>query len=264
MRSVCRSIIVLRPCSACDLETIGPRSPRGERLGGGLRVALISVLLDCPKCSVWTSTQRVTLRPWLQPPRRARRARARARVHARSCPLPRRRARCLRSEQRQRGLRGRRPLLRPISPAAPRFIRYEAGGASTATSAAIRTSINVCSHRGSSRRASPAVISASRSRTGVWLVCSAIIAPFVFDDPEEPLDRGVEPTINGTIWRTRHSRPTVVQSSSPFPSEIPWTDEISIVRTILNAHGRLVDPTSRTKPKLVPLQKARPRAHAGD
>ena len=54
----------------------------------------------------------------------------------------------------------------PTSPAAPRFIRYETGGASTATSAAMRTSMSVSRSR-LDAAIEAAVIPARRSRTGV-------------------------------------------------------------------------------------------------
>ena len=56
-------------------------------------------------------------------------------------------------------------LFNPDPPAPPRFSRYDAGGASTATSAAIRTSIIVRSSRLDASMES-AVIRASRSRIG--------------------------------------------------------------------------------------------------
>src|SRR6266496_4711735 len=62
------------------------------------------------------------------------------------------------------------------SPAASRLKAYETGGASTATSAAIRTSINVSASRLDASIES-AVMLARRSRTGVSMVCSGMGSP---------------------------------------------------------------------------------------
>ena len=62
----------------------------------------------------------------------------------------------------------------PTSLAASRFSMYETGGASTATSAAMRTSISVSGSRFDAAIDS-AVMLASRSRTGVSVVDSAMV-----------------------------------------------------------------------------------------
>ena len=66
------------------------RLPVGAKRAGGDRFVITPAPLS-----------RVTPRPRLQPPLRARRVRSRARAHARCCPLPRRRGPCPRSEQRR-------------------------------------------------------------------------------------------------------------------------------------------------------------------
>ena len=64
----------------------------------------------------------------------------------------------------------------PISLATPRFIRYDTDGASTAASAAMRTSISVSGSR-SDASSESAVMLASRSSTGVSLVDPAMTPP---------------------------------------------------------------------------------------
>ncbi len=64
-----------------------------------------------------------------------------------------------------------------LAPAARRLSRYEAGGASTATSAAMRTSISASGSRLEASTES-AVMLASRSRTGVSVVGSAMVLSF--------------------------------------------------------------------------------------
>ena len=66
----------------------------------------------------------------------------------------------------------------PTAPAASRFIAYETGGASTATSAAMRTSMSVCSSRFVAS-SEDAVMSFSRSRSGAPFVDWAMVRPFV-------------------------------------------------------------------------------------
>jgi hypothetical protein len=86
-----------------------------------------------------------------------------------------------------------RSASRPTSPATSRFIRYETGDASTATSAAMRTSMSVSGSR-LDAAIEAAVIPASRSRTGVSstgvsLVGAAMMLLFVRRSSSEPFVR---------------------------------------------------------------------------
>ena len=75
-------------------------------------------------------------------------------------------------------------------PAAPRFSAYETGGASTAASAAMRTSMSVSGSRPEASIES-AVMLASRSRTGVSVVESAMVPSFRCSCQGRGVGRGV-------------------------------------------------------------------------
>jgi hypothetical protein len=78
----------------------------------------------------------------------------------------------------------------PTSLAASRFSRYETGGASTAASAAMRTSASVSTSRLDAAIES-AVMLLSRSRTGASLVNSDIVLPFVGPSSQEEATSGL-------------------------------------------------------------------------
>ena len=76
-----------------------------------------------------------------------RRSRSRPRGPRRSCPSRTRLSRCRRSMRFRQAHRGTCSASIPTSRATAAFRRYDTGGASTATSAAMRTSMSVCGSR---------------------------------------------------------------------------------------------------------------------